>query len=130
MRTFLYLNLAASARFVNYEQPDLKLVRANFPAVAVLDIDSASDEMLLHYAKRMMLEARQTVLCIKAGEDAAFQNLLPLLEGLLEAEGQKLVLLRGNNPRLQRILQARPQLPAMQVETEAKLLKELRIYFD
>lgn len=129
MRAFLYLNLTEEGQLTSYRQPDMELVKTLFPDVALLDLDAASDEVLVHYAKRMMQEATQIAVCIKVEEQASFRSLMALLEDLLQAKGEQLILLRGENARLQRILEARPQLHFKQVKTATELITELALFF-
>lgn len=129
MRAFLHLNLAAPDQFASYQQPEVQLVKNHFPEVAVLDLDAASDEMLLHYARRLLLETEQIVVCIRADEQASFQLFATLLETMLQAQYQLLVLFFGENQRVQRILEARPQLNVEQVNSDADLLEKLKVFY-
>lgn len=129
MLAFLYLNLTVSEQPVSYQQAEVQLVKAYFPDVALLDMDADSDEMLLHYAKRMIQEADQLVVCLKAEEGASLQLLTTVLEAMQQAKGQHVILLRGENQRLHRILQARPQLNFRKVSPEAELLEGLNTFY-
>lgn len=129
MQAFLYLDLTVAEQPVSYQQAELKLVKTRFPHIALLDLDAASDEMLVHYAKRMMQESEQLAVCIIADKNASFRNLTTLLEDLLQADRRQLILLRGESQRLQRILEARPQLRFKQIGTGAELLNELEQFY-
>ncbi|ARS36746.1 hypothetical protein [Pontibacter actiniarum] len=108
MQAFLYIDLAANNA---YRKPVVELVQKALPTVTVLDLDSRSDELLQHYALRLLREAERTVVCIKADDGAAgLGNLMPLLEELFQEGRQRLVLLQGEHPRLQRIFSVRPHV--------------------
>ncbi|WP_194350036.1 hypothetical protein [Pontibacter beigongshangensis] len=130
MKAFLYLNLLTSAQ-TTYEQPVLLWAKKHLPEVAVLDLDANSDEMLQHYALRLLREAQQIAVCIRSEAEAAeFQKLMPLVEELLQPKPGRLLLLYGGNARLLRMLQARPQLKFRVVEEEAQLQEVLQSFFD
>ncbi|WP_347157325.1 hypothetical protein [Pontibacter chitinilyticus] len=121
MPVFLLLDLAP-APFA-YQQPLVAAVQQACPAVAVLDIDAGSNELLLHYALKLLREASKAVVLVKAiGQAQGFGNVMPLLEELLQEQEGRLVLLLGEHHRLQRMLQARPQLKYKQVKDEAEAL--------
>lgn len=129
MRAFLLLDLVTTETPASYQQADLNLVKENFPDVALLDLDATSDELLVHYAKRMIQEATQLVVCIKADEKSSFRSLSPMLEDLLQGKEQQLILIRGNSYRLQRMVEARPHLKLIQVDTEAEVIAELKQFY-
>ena len=131
MGAFLYLNLNDPDHFSGYQQPEVQLVKTHFPGVAVLDLDAASDDMLMHYAKRLLLETEQVVVCIKTAEKSAPQLLMTMLETVLQSQQQQqlLVILQGDNARIQRILEARPQLKTERVHSVEDLLQKLKTFY-
>ena len=129
MRAFLFLNLEVTDHLERYLQPEMQLVKSAFPDVALLDLDAGSDALLLHYAKRMLHEADQSIICIKANENAALQTIMAILEDIPQVKGQLLFLLIGENQRFQRILAARSQLNFKQVNSDAALLEVLSAFY-
>lgn len=125
MQAFLCLDLTATA---TYRKALLEQVQQELPAVAILDVDASSGELLLHYALRLLRESEKAVVYIKADATAAsFGTVMPLLEELFQSQGNRLVLLAGDYPRLLRMLQARPQVQFRQVEEE-DALAEARLF--
>jgi len=119
MQAFLYLDLTAAAA---YRKPLPEQVQQELPAVAVLDIDAQSSELVLHYALRLLRESEKAVLYIKADATATnFGTAMPLLEELFHAGENRFILLAGDHPRLLRMLQARPQVQFKQVNDEEAL---------
>lgn len=119
MQAFLYLDLTAAAA---YRKPLPEQVQQQLPAVAVLDIDAQSSELVLHYALRLLRESEKAVLYIKADATATnFGTAMPLLEELFQAGENRFILLAGEHPRLLRMLQARPQVQFKQVNDEKAL---------
>jgi len=117
MQAFLLLDLSEKA---TYEQPVLAWVRQQFPGIPTFDLDARSDELLQQYALRLLQETAEMVVCVKAGE-GNLNQLLPLLEELLQPHPQRQLLLLGEQPRLQRMLQARPAVRYSLLTTEAEL---------
>jgi hypothetical protein len=125
MQAFLYLDLTVSATYI---KPLLGRVKQQLPEVAVLDIDAQSDELLRHYALRLLRESDKAVIYIQA--DAAttgFGSMMPLLEELFQEQPNKLILLQGDYPRLLRMLRARPQVQFKQVK-EDDVLEEVELF--
>ena len=104
MQAFLLIDLSEEAAF---EKPILKMVRQHVPAIPVFDVDANSDATLQQYAVRLLQENPETVVCVKGGA-GDLNRLMPLLEELLLPHPQRRLLLVGEQPRLLRMVQARP----------------------
>jgi len=127
MQAFLYFDLSSDTSF---HKPVVEQVRQRIPAVSVLDLDAESDELLQHYALRLLRESEKAVVCIKANESSAeLGSLMPLLEELFEEGKQRLVLLQGQHARLQRIFAARPHV-VFKVVTEEQVVEEVRRFLE
>lgn len=128
MQAFLYFDLSSDTAF---HKPVVEQVRQSLPTVSILDLDAKSDELLQHYALRLLRESEKAVVCIKADENAAeLGSLIPLLEELFEEGEKRLVLLQGQHPRLHRIFAARPHLVFKVVEEEAQVVEEVRLFLE
>ncbi|MBF8964275.1 hypothetical protein I0P70_13555 [Pontibacter sp. FD36] len=103
MQAFLLVDLSEETAF---SKPILQLVRQYAPAIPVFDVDALSDASLQQYAVRLLQENPETVVCVKSGA-GDLNRLMPLLEELLLPHPQRRLLLVGEQPRLQRMLQAR-----------------------
>ncbi|MFD2069360.1 hypothetical protein ACFSKU_20925 [Pontibacter silvestris] len=115
----------SSTAGVTFQQPLLEQVTEQYPELSILDLDTQSDELMQHYAKKLLQEAEQSIICIKGDRlNIGFGKLTPILEELLRPEKGRLVLLLGWHSRLQRMLQARPLLQFKQVEDEDRVLEE------
>ena len=127
MQAFLYFDLTPDTSF---HKPVVEQVRQRIPAVYVLDLDARSDELLQHYALRLLRESEKAVVCIRADESTtSFGSLMPLLEELFEEGTRRLVLLQGQHPRLQRIFAARPHVVFKVVE-EVQVVEEVRQFLE
>lgn len=105
MQAFLYFSMAATT---TYGQPVLQKVKQALPQTAILDFDAASDELVLHYALKLLREAEKAVCCIKTDESTHdISAILPLLEELFIEKPDRLILLQGQHARLQRMFDAR-----------------------
>ncbi|RDV15531.1 hypothetical protein DXT99_08560 [Pontibacter diazotrophicus] len=123
MQAFLYIELTTH---ITYRKPLPEQVKQQLPEVAVLDIDAESDELIQHYALRLLRESDQAVVCIKADATApGLGKAMALLEELFEEKAGRLVLLLGEHSRLQRMFQARPHVQLRQVGEE-EVLEEVK----
>ncbi|WP_199688411.1 hypothetical protein [Pontibacter oryzae] len=123
MQAFLYFDLTDSGA---YQKPVVAQVRQAFPNIAVLDLDTTSDELLQHYARRMLREATQSIVCIKADESTKnLGSLMPLLEEIFRKGPQRLVILEGEHARLRRMFDARPHVRYLKVEP-GQVLEEVK----
>jgi hypothetical protein len=127
MQAFLYVDLTPDTAF---HKPVVEQVRQGIPAVSVLDLDGRSDDLLQHYALRLLRESEKAVVCIKTDAGVTeFGSLMPLLEELFEEGKPRLVLLQGLHPRLQRIFAARPQV-VFQVVEEQQVVGEVKRFLE
>ncbi|MBB6609915.1 hypothetical protein H7F15_02595 [Pontibacter sp. Tf4] len=130
MKAFLYIRLLSDGETIVYGNPVLDQVKKLSPDVALLDLDSRSEQLVLHYAKQLLHEATQTIVCIDSTTpDAGFGNVFPLLEQVLESENNQLILFRNSHHRLQRMVQARPELKAIVVQDNAALLQAVEQFY-
>lgn len=121
MQALLWMDLSDEP---NFGQPVLAWARQHFPNLAVFDLDTRSEEMLQHYAVRLLQETPGTIVCLKAGE-GNLNQLMPLLEELLQPQPQRHLLLLGHHPRLSRMLHARPTIRHSAVADEEELKRLL-----
>lgn len=126
MQAFLYFDLTDSGA---YQKPVAAQVRQAFPDIAVLDLDTTSDDLLQHYARRMLREATQSIICIKADESTKdLGSLMPLLEEIFREGRQRLVLLEGEHTRLRRMFDARPSI-IYSVVSEQEVVGKTKEFF-
>lgn len=126
MQAFLYFDLTDSGA---YQKPVAAQVRQAFPDIAVLDLDTTSDDLLQHYARRMLREATQSIICIKADESTKdLGSLMPLLEEIFREGRQRLVLLEGEHARLRRMFDARPSI-IYSVVSEQEVVRKTKEFF-
>jgi hypothetical protein len=96
----------------------------------VLDVDSQSGELVLHYAKQLIQTSERLIVCIdSAATDAGFGSVFPLLEVVLEGRKEQLIVFRTEHTRLERMIQARPELQMKVVQDDAALLQEVHQFY-
>lgn len=116
MQAFLYVELSTSTA---YRKPLPEQVKQQLPEVAVLDIDAHSDDVLQHYALRLLRESDRAVVGIKADPSITeLGKIMALLEELFQEKAGRLVLLLGEHSRLRRMFEARPHVQFKQVKEE------------
>lgn len=130
MKALLYIRLLGEGETIAYSNPVLDQVKKQLPDVALLDLDSRSDQLVLHYARQLLKEASQTIVCINSTTpDSDFGSVFSLLELILESEKKQLILFRKNHNRLQRMVQARPELNAIVAQNDAELLQAVEQFY-
>jgi hypothetical protein len=129
MAAFLYIDLHPSAS-QKYGPAILSSLKQLCPGVATLDLDANSGDWMVQQAKRLLTETDRVLVCIKADEQPQdLGSFMLLLEELLHPNPNRLLILLGQQPRLLRMFQARPQLYFKHLETEVQVLEEARLYF-
>lgn len=124
MKALLYLRLLADDQTIVYGNPVLEGLKKQLPDVAVLDVDSRSGELVLHYAKQLLQDSEHVIVCIdSAAIDTGFGSLFPLLELVLEGQKDQLIVFRNNHNRLQRMVHARPELQMKVVQDDIDLMQ-------
>jgi hypothetical protein len=130
MKALLYLRLLAEDQAIAYGNPLLELMKKELSDVAVLDVDSQSGELVLHYAKQLLQNSEQLIVCVdSAAADAGFGSVFPLLELVLEGRKEQLIVFRTEHTRLQRMIQARPELQMKVVQDDAAWLQEVHQFY-
>lgn len=130
MKALLYIRLLDENQTIAYSNPMLDQAKKLLPDVAILDLDSQSDQLVLHYARQLLKEATQTIVCIdSATPDAGLGSIFSLLEPILESEKSQLFLFRSKHNRLQRMLQARPELQVKMMQDDAELLQVVQEFY-
>jgi hypothetical protein len=130
MKALLYLRLLTEDQTIAYGNPLLEQIKSQFPDLAVLDVDSQSGELVLHYAKQLLQDSEQLIVCVdSAAADAGFGSVFPLLELVLEGRKEQLIVFRTGHTRLQRMVQARPELQMKVVEDDVELLSEVHQFY-
>ncbi|WP_162428373.1 hypothetical protein [Pontibacter pudoricolor] len=130
MKALLYIRLLIDGQTIVYGNPVLEQVKNQFPDVAVLDIDSQSGELVLHFAKQLLQSAGQVIVCVdSAGADAGFGSVFPLVELVLEGQKDQLIVFRNGHNRLQRMVQARPELKMRVAQSDAELIQVVQEFY-
>lgn len=126
MQAFIYVALTPSA---TYSLPLLDQVKAALPNLAILDLDAKSEELVQHYALKLLTEAEQAIVCIKADESINdLTGIMPLLEELFLEKPNRLVLLQGPHARLQRMFGARESI-TYKVVAEEEVVQVAQAFF-
>jgi hypothetical protein len=130
MRSLLYIRLLAEGQTINYSNPILELVKNQFPDAGLLDIDSQSGELVLHYARQMLQDSERVAIVLDSTTtDAGFGKVFPLIELLLGGGKEQLILFRNDHNRLLRMVKARPELYIKQVQSDEELVQEIAAFY-
>ncbi|MBC5774277.1 hypothetical protein H8S95_09410 [Pontibacter sp. KCTC 32443] len=130
MKALLYIRLLADTQTIAYGNPVLEQVKIQYPDAAVLDIDSQSGELVLHYARQLLQDSEELIVCIDSNApDVGVGSIFPLLELILEGQKRQLILLKNSHHRLQRMVQARPELQMKMVQDDVELLRAVKEFY-
>ncbi|GEO02574.1 hypothetical protein AAE02nite_02380 [Adhaeribacter aerolatus] len=130
MQTFIQVNIENTTSF-SFQRPLLSWLKARNPEMAVLDLDSFSDEMLVKQAGRLIQEAVKYAVYFKVAEpDAKLGAAFKLLEEIIGEDKPGLILLEGTHARLTAILQSRPHLQFNTVPNPEEVKQHLDHYFN
>jgi hypothetical protein len=129
MKTFIQVDVENTAAF-SYNRPLLQWLKAQAPEIAVLDIDSYSDEMLISQAGRLLREAIFYAVYFKVAEtNAQLGSAFKLVEEIIREDKPGLILIEGDHARLTAIVQARPHLQLKTVTSPEEVKRHLAEYF-
>ena len=130
MQVFIQVSLGILERY-SFQQPLLQQVKKQLPEVLTLDIDSASDEMLVSQACRLVQEAEQPAIYFKvAVPNANFGAAFRLIEELIRENKPALVLTEGTHIRLANIINVRPHLQFVSLANPELILEQLTNYYN
>ncbi|KAA5549190.1 hypothetical protein [Adhaeribacter rhizoryzae] len=130
MEAFIQVNIENTASF-SFQRPLLSWLKAQNPEIAVLDVDSLSDEMLITQASRLIQEAAKYAIYFKVAEPngnlgAAFK----LVEEIIREDKPGLILIEGTHTRLTAIVQSRFYLQYIPVNNPEEIKPHLKEYFN
>ena len=129
LQAFIQVNIENEPAF-SYQRPLLPWLTAQAPGLAVLDIDSFSDEMLVSQAGRLIQEAAAYAVYFKVAEpNAQLGAAFKLLEEIIRGDKPALILTEGTHARLDAIMQARPHLLLKKVTSQEEVKPHLAEYF-
>lgn len=110
MQVFIQVYLGLKEHYA-FAQPVLQSIKKELPAVVALDIDAASDQMLVTQACRLVQEAEQAVVYFKVAEpNASLGAAFRLVEEVIRKNEPALILIEGTHLRLAGIIKSRPYL--------------------
>jgi len=129
MQAFIQVNIENSPSF-SFQRPLLSWLKAQNAEIAVLDVDSLSDEMLTTQAGRLMQEAAKYAIYFKVAEpNANLGAAFKLVEEIIKEEKPGLIIIEGTHARLTAIVQSRPHLQYTPVNSPEEVKLHLKEYF-
>jgi hypothetical protein len=130
MQVFLQVSLSLPG-FYPFGQPVLQALKAQHPAVVTLDIDSASDEMLVSQACRLVQEAAQVAVYFQVVEpNAELGGAFRVVTEIIQENKAALILLEGTHTRIASIVNARPNLVLVPVSDSSLIPNRVAVFFN
>ena len=130
MQAFIQVSLSSNA-FYSFQQPIIQWLNQKAPEIATLDIDAASDEMLVNHAGGLMQEAELYAVYFKVIEpNANLGKAFRVVEEIIRDNKPGFIIVAGTHTRLTNIIEARPQLTLMSLQNEIDIQQQLTNYFN
>lgn len=96
--------------------------------LTILEADNHSDVYLISQTSKMIFEADRIVCFFDAIDDENFGTLARVLEALRKTEKPKLVIIQGENQKLEKSLKMLNEVP-LKFENDDRLMEDLSDFF-
>ncbi len=104
MNLFLHIQITDKPEEIKFYNPVIAFFKEQYPQFTIYDFDNHSDSLIIGYANKLIADSEKTIIYIEAMPESNFKNLMPLLTSFLDNPEQLQFILKGNNPRLEKIL--------------------------
>lgn len=131
MPAFLLVHLRSGNSSI-YEYPIITWIKEQYPEITVLDVDNSSDDLLISYACRLIVEEDRVIIYfIAKNPDAPVGAALRIIEAIISTEKATIqVLSEGQHNRLAAILTSRPHIPFLTAEAINQLKIEINTFYN
>ena len=104
MNLFLHIQITDKPEEIIFYNPIISFLKEQKSKFIIYDFDNHSDSLIIGYASKLIADSEKTIVYIEAMPESNFKNLMPLLTSFLDNPEQLQIVLKGNNPRLEKIL--------------------------
>ena len=104
MNLFLHIQITDKPEEIKFYNPIIAYLKDQKSEFIMYDFDNHSDSLIIDYATKLIDDSEKTVIFIEAMPESNFRNLMPLLTNFLDNPERLQFVLKGNNPRLEKIL--------------------------
>lgn len=104
MNLFLYIQITDKPEEIKFYNPIVAFFKEQKSKFILYDFDNHSDSQIIGYANKLIADCEKTIIYIEAMPESNFKNLMPLLTSFLDNPERLQFVLKGNNPRLEKIL--------------------------
>lgn len=104
MNLFLHIQVTDKPEEITFYNPIIALLKAQKSEFIIYDFDNHSDSQIIGYAHKLIADSEKTIIYIEAMPESNFKNLMPLFTSFLDNPEHLQFVLKGNNPRLEKIL--------------------------
>ena len=104
MNLFLHIQITDKPEEIKFYNPIIAYLKEQKSEFIMYDFDNHSDSLIIDYATKLIADSEKTVIFIEAMPESNFRNLMPLLTNFLDNPERLQFVLKGNNPRLEKIL--------------------------
>lgn len=104
MNLFLHIQITDKPEEIIFYNPIIAFLKEQKSEFILYDFDNHSDSLIIGYAKKLIADSEKTVIFIETMPESNFKNLMPLFTSFLDNPEQLQFVLKGDNPRLEKIL--------------------------
>jgi hypothetical protein len=108
MNLFLYLQITDSPEEIKFSNPIISYLKEHQKDLMIHDFDNHSDVLNLNYVNRLLNDSDKTLIFIETNFNANFSKLMPFFTNLLDNPESIKIILRGNNPSLEKMISILP----------------------
>ncbi|PWK27417.1 hypothetical protein LV89_01730 [Arcicella aurantiaca] len=108
MNLFLYLQITDSPEEIKFSNPIIASLKEHQKELMIHDFDNHSDILNLSYINKLLNDSDSTLIFIDTNFNSNFSKLMPFFTNLLDNPENIKIILRGNNPSLEKMISILP----------------------
>jgi hypothetical protein len=124
MKLLLYIQIVEQIEQIKFYNPLLSLLKEESSDVVVYELDNFSDSLLIGYANRLLSEAEKTVVAIDITVEGKLNSLGSLLSKIVDSPQNKLIIVKGDNLRLNKILSILHHIKTPEITQEIERIQQ------
>ena len=125
MNLFLYIQITNKPEEVKFSNNFLSIIKEQETDFATFDLDNHSESLIINHAIRLLSESKNALIFIEAMPDSKFGNLLSLLNIVLDNPEGIEVIIKGENPKIEKMMSILPQIKVQKTTHEVQTVREI-----
>lgn len=125
MNLFLYIQITNKPEEVKFSNNFLSIIKEQETDFATFDLDNHSESLIINHAIRLLSESTNALIFIEAMPDSKFGNVLSLLNIVLDNPEGIEVIIKGENPKVEKMMSILPQIKVHKTIHEVQTVREI-----